>query len=88
MQPTVMSELKFKTLDIRPSLERGGEPFSAILKTVDALEPTQGLKLIAPFLPSPLIELLKGEGMACRFERDREGSWCVYFWRELSSGVD
>lgn len=83
-----MSEMKYKTLDVRPILERGGEPFSVIRKTVDELKPSQGLKLIAPFLPSPLIELLKGEGMACRFERDRDGSWCVYFWRESGIGVD
>ena len=72
---------KFKTLDVRPILARGVEPFSKIRETVDALGPNEGLSVIAPFLPSPLIEKLGSEGFQSRVER-HNGSWVTRFWRE------
>jgi len=72
---------KFKTLDVRPILARGVEPFSRIRETVDALQPDEGLSVIAPFLPSPLIEKLASEGFQSRVER-HSGSWITHFWRE------
>ena len=38
--------------------------------------------LVAPFLPSPLIELLGRQGFASKVEHGRGGSWMVHFWRE------
>lgn len=81
-----MKPTQFKQLDVRPILERGDEPFSAIRRTVDGLKTGEGLRLLAPFLPSPLIDLLKGEGFQTRFERGRDGAWVVYFWREPGLG--
>lgn len=72
---------KFKTLDLRPILASGVEPFSEIKATVDALRPEEGLCVIAPFLPSPLIETLTGDGFQSRVER-HSGSWVTHFWRE------
>jgi uncharacterized protein (DUF2249 family) len=72
---------KFKTLDIRPILARGVEPFSKIREAVDALRADEGLAVIAPFLPSPLIEKLGSEGFQSRVER-HNGSWITRFWRE------
>ena len=37
--------------------------------------------LIAPFMPAPLIELLKSEGFGSSLERRPDGSWAVSFWR-------
>ena len=65
---------KFKTLDVRPILSRGAEPFSKIRESVDALQPDEGLSVIAPFLPSPLIEKLGSEGFQSRVER-QNGWW-------------
>jgi hypothetical protein len=73
---------KFKRFDVRPLLKGGGEPLSEILKRVQALRSDEGLILIAPFLPSPLIELLGSQGFASKVERGEVGSWIVYFWRE------
>ena len=73
---------KFKTLDVRPILARGVEPFSKIRESVDALRLNEGLSVIAPFLPSPLIEKLGSEGFQSRVERQVGGVWAVYFWRE------
>lgn len=74
---------RFKRLDVRPLLERGGEPLTTIRARVDALETGEGLLLIAPFLPSPLIEKLGSEGFASKFERGAAGEWIVYFWKDV-----
>lgn len=72
---------KFKKLDVRPMLRSGIEPFSEIRKRIDALPRDQGLIVIAPFLPSPLIELLGSEGFDSKVERGEKSDWVVYFWR-------
>lgn len=73
---------KFKTLDVRPILARGEDPFLKIRATVDALKSGEGLSLVAPFLPSPLIEKLGREGFRSRVERQLGGVWLTQFWRD------
>ena len=73
---------KFKRFDVRPVLKRGAEPLTKILERVQSLAPDTGLIVIAPFLPSPLIELLGSQGFAAKIERGARQSWMVYFWRE------
>lgn len=77
-----MKAIHFKTLDTRPLLARGEEPFAAIRARVDTLKAGEGATVIAPFLPAPLIELLKSEGFASSMERRADGAWAVNFWRE------
>ena len=77
-----MTPTKFKTFDVRPHLARGEEPFDLIRARVDALKPGQGVTIVAPFLPAPLIELLKSEGFQSTMERNGDGSWAVNFWRD------
>jgi hypothetical protein len=72
----------FKRFDVRDFIRRGVEPFPEVRKRVDALKPDEGLIVIAPFLPSPLIELLGGEGFESKVERGTGADWIVYFWRE------
>ena len=81
-----MPQVAFKRLDARKLLAQGIEPFPAIRKGVDALKPGEGLAVIAPFLPSPLIEKLRGENFASRVEPQPDGSWVAYFWREEIAG--
>lgn len=73
---------QFKRLDVRPLLQRGEEPLPAILKRVHGLAAGAGLIVIAPFLPSPLIELLGSQGFQSKVERGEAGSWIVYFWQD------
>ena len=73
---------KFKRFDVRPLLKRGAEPLPEILKRVQALQSDEGLVVIAPFLPSPLIDLLHSQGFSFKVERGTAGSWIVYFWHE------
>lgn len=77
-----MSAPKFKVFDVRPLLARGEEPFAAIRARVDGLAAGQGVTVVAPFMPAPLIELLKSEGFASSLEHRADGAWTVNFWRE------
>ena len=76
-----MSAPQFKSFDVRPLLGRGEEPFPLIRARVDALKPGEGVIVIAPFLPAPLVELLKSEGFASTMERRADGAWAVSFWK-------
>jgi hypothetical protein len=75
---------RFKRFDVREMLQRGVEPFPEIHKRVDALKPDEGLIVVAPFLPSPLIERLTGEGFLSKIERGSGTDWMIYFWREAA----
>lgn len=72
---------KPRTLDVRPLMARGEEPFSKIMTTVASLEATEDLILLTPFLPSPLIEKLRSEGFQARPERRHDGAWQTHFTR-------
>jgi hypothetical protein len=73
---------RFKRFDVREMISNGVEPFPFIRERVQALLPDQGLIVVAPFLPSPLIEKLGSEGFASKLERGSGADWLVYFWRE------
>ena len=73
---------KFKRFDVRGLLAQGVEPFPEILARVKVLGQEDGLIVIAPFLPSPLIERLSSEGFASRIERGGGADWLGYFWRK------
>ena len=84
-----MSMPKFKTFDVRPLLARGEEPFRLIRARVDALKPGHGVTVVAPFMPAPLIELLKSEGFESTLERGPNGSWSTKVWRsDRTSGAE
>ena len=75
---------KFKRFDVRDLLRRGLEPFPEIRQRVDAIKPGEGLIIVAPFLPSPLVEKLTSEGFASKLERGQGSDWLVYFWRDAA----
>ncbi len=73
---------RFKRFDVRSLLAKGVEPFPEVRRRADDLKPAEGLIVVAPFLPSPLIELLGSEGFRSKVERGQGSDWLVYFWRE------
>jgi len=77
-----MPPLKFKVLDVRALLARGEEPFTPIRAQVDKLTAGQGLTVVAPFPPAPLIEILRSEGFQAALEHRADGAWAVNFWKE------
>lgn len=72
---------RFKRFDVRGLLQQGLEPFPEILARVQALGADEGLIVVAPFLASPLVERLAGEGFASKVERGQGADWLIYFWR-------
>lgn len=76
---------KTRTLDVRPLIARGEEPFKLIMTTVAALAPDESFLLTTPFLPSPLIERLRSEGFAAQPERTADGSWRTHFVRRAGA---
>jgi hypothetical protein len=73
---------KFKRFDVREMIRDGIEPFPFIRERVGKLKPDEGVIIVAPFLPSPLIEKLGSEGFASKVERGAGADWLVYFWLE------
>ncbi len=73
---------KFKRFDVRSLLRQGIEPFPQIFEKAQALGADDGLIVIAPFLPAPLVERLAGEGFQSKVERGQGSDWLVYFWRD------
>lgn len=76
------STIHFKKLDVGALLDAGREPFPEIRQHLDALGPGEGLEVIAPFLPSPLIEMLGSEGFEHELDHEPGGAWVTRFWRE------
>ena len=72
-------ELQFATLDVRPILEGGADPFQAIMRAVEALTPGQGLALIAPFRPQPLFSVMERKGFAHEITELPNGAFEVRF---------
>ena len=73
---------RFKRLDVRSLLAAGKEPFPAIRRAVAALKHGEGMEIIAPFIPSPLIEMLGSEGFTHSLEHQSDGTWVTRFWKE------
>lgn len=79
MKPNRSTTRKPRTLDVRPLMARGEEPFAPIMQAVASLAPGEDFLLISPFLPSPLIEKLQSEGFQARPERRSDGAWQTLF---------
>ncbi len=73
---------QFKRFDVRELIGRGVEPLPEILERAGQLQPREGLIIVAPFLPSPLIERLGADGFVSKVERGQGADWIIYFWRE------
>lgn len=66
-------------IDVRPIIEAGDEPFETIMSTVDSLEPSEELVVVAPFEPVPLEGLLSSQGFSYEVVELGDGSWQVTF---------
>lgn len=67
--PTWLSAARPQTLDARPLLAAGEEPFGAIMGRLRELRPGEVLVVQAPFEPAPLIRLMGERGWRTH------GSW-------------
>lgn len=76
-----------QTLDVRPDLAAGREPFSRIMKAAENVEPGGSVTVIAPFEPVPLYGVLGGQGFSHETHQLEEGAWQVTFTREKEPGI-
>ena len=74
--------ISLQTLDVRPILKAGGEPFPEIMKAISELGTGQSLRLLANFKPVPLFAVMQKKGYThCEKEFD-DGDWEVVFTPE------
>lgn len=68
-----------RELDVRTILRAGQEPFTAIMAATDALAPGERLRLIAPFRPVPLFQVMTNRGYSATDRALPGGDWEVIF---------
>ncbi len=69
------------TIDARPIIAAGDEPFDAIMSAVTALEPDEEFVVLAPFEPVPLEGVLGAQGFSYEAVELGGGDWQVTFRR-------
>jgi uncharacterized protein (DUF2249 family) len=67
------------TLDVRPIIARGEEPFDTIMRTVAGMAAGEELELVAPFEPVPLFNVLGSQGFEHHAEPIGNGDYRVIF---------
>lgn len=77
-----MPPVHYVEMDVRHAIASGENPVSRVLDAASALKPEEGLRLIAPFEPAPLYLLLRDLGFEHQTERQADGSWMVWFYRD------
>lgn len=71
--------ISLQTLDVRPILKAGGEPFPEIMKAISQLGAGQGLRLLATFKPVPLFAVMQKKGYTHGEKELDGGDWEVVF---------
>lgn len=69
------------TVDARPIIAAGEEPFETIMTAAGSLGLGEELVVIAPFEPVPLEGVLSGQGFSYDAEELGGGDWRVTFRR-------
>jgi uncharacterized protein (DUF2249 family) len=69
------------TLDVRPDLAAGREPFQRIMDAVEQLALGEALEVIAPFEPVPLYAVMAEKGYSHETDVLPDGGWKVTFQR-------
>lgn len=68
-----------KTVDIRDMLHAGEQPVHEVLSDLKKLEENEILKIIAPFIPEPLIDKSLSLGFRHWLVKEKEGEYFVFF---------
>ncbi|MHB8245533.1 MAG: DUF2249 domain-containing protein [Acidimicrobiales bacterium] len=69
------------TVDARPIIASGAEPFETIMTAVGSLGEDEDLVVLAPFEPVPLEGVLSSQGFTYEAEDIGGGDWQVTFRR-------
>lgn len=73
-----IKQSKITSLDVRPTLDRGGDPFNEIMRELLLLEDGYTLEVINSFEPTPLIKIANDKGYESMVEM-REDLVYTYF---------
>jgi uncharacterized protein (DUF2249 family) len=68
-----MDKTNIVTLDVRPTLAGGVDPFDDIMKTLKTMSDDQTLLIINTFEPIPILNILKKRGYEYETERPEQG---------------
>ncbi len=77
-----MEAQKQTTLDVRPILARGDEPFVPIMEAAEQTPVGATLTIIAPFEPAPLYGVLGERGFSHQTTEVAPDEWIVHFTHE------
>lgn len=69
------------SVDARPIIASGGEPFDTIMSAVATLADDEELVVLAPFEPVPLEGVLSSQGFTYEAAEIGGGDWQVTFRR-------
>lgn len=70
-----------RELDARDMLARGEHPVNQVIADLKTMENQQIYKLIAPFLPAPLIDKASSLQVQHWVVKENEESYVIYFWK-------
>jgi hypothetical protein len=68
-----------RSFDARAAIESGGHPLDPVLEGVSALAPGEVYELITPFVPGPLIQLVRQRGFDAYVSSEQPGECYTYF---------
>lgn len=82
---TIMEKKNIVTLDVRPILSGGVDPFDEIMKTIKGMKEEETLLIINTFEPVPLLNILQKRGYDYHTERPEPG--VVYCYLQKAGSV-
>ncbi len=82
-QCDVLQQYKIHSMDVRPVLEAGQDPFLSIKDQLNHLAPDEALEVILDFEPLPLIDLFSRDGFRHCTKCDKDGTVRTYFFKPL-----
>ncbi|GMT45029.1 MAG: hypothetical protein IEMM0006_0861 [bacterium] len=82
---TIMEKKNIITLDVRPILSGGSDPFDEIMRTIKGMKEEETLLIINTFEPVPLLNILQKRGYIYQTERPEPG--IVYCYLQKAGPV-
>jgi uncharacterized protein (DUF2249 family) len=70
------------TFDVRPMLAQGEHPVNQVVTDFKQMPEGKIYKMIAPFLPAPLIDKLSSLAAKHWLYKDKAGAYLIYFYKE------
>ncbi len=84
---TVIKSGKVTSLDVRPALAKGEDPFKTIMAAIKVLEKGYVLEIINTFEPTPLIKIINSKGYISMV-KNVSGVIYTYFLKSENVGVE